>query len=170
MPPAINISDVYETFTTTFNNRNRYQVRPMHESDITTVISIEQITWKKESWRSKDFLEALDDQSSNCWILESNTNDYIVLGYGLQVFSNGKSHIINFCIHPNRRGHGLGRILLRHMIDYARENNASTIELEVHTTNMHAYTLYFNHGFRIFRFLPQYYSENADGYHMILEL
>jgi len=170
MPPEININDVYQTFTIPSNNQNRYRIRPMHENDIATVIAIDRVTWGNDSWRSKDFFQAINNPLYNCWILESIKNDYIVLGYGVQYLLNDVAHISNLCIHPNRRGRGLGGILLRHMIDYARENDASIIELEVDTSNIHAYRLYINHGFRIFQFLPRYYSEYSDGYKMILIL
>jgi len=171
MPPEIDINYVHQTFTMPSNNhRNQYRIRPMHETDIPTVVSIERAVWKNESWRLKDFLQALNNPLYNCWILESISTDYIVLGYGFQYLLNDVSHIANLCIHPNRRGRGLGGILLRHMIDDARQNGASTVELEVNTSNTHAYMLYINHGFRIFQFLPQYYSEYSDAYRMTLIL
>jgi ribosomal-protein-alanine N-acetyltransferase len=170
MSPEINMNDVYKIFTAPSDNQNQYRIRPMHETDIDTLISIEQVTWKNDSWGWNNFLEALNDPRYSCWILESNTTDYVVLGYGLQYILNDVAHIANLCIHPNRRGRGLGGILLRHMIDYARQYDASAVELEVHTTNTNAYRLYSNHGFRIFRFLPRYYSEYSDGYLMTLIL
>ena len=134
------------------------------------VLDIEQITWGSQSWSSQNFLRALDDPRSYCWILENTSTDYPILGYGIQYQSDNVSHIANLCIHPNRRGHGLGGILLRHMIDHARRLGASVIELELNTSNIHAYMLYFNHGFRVFRFLPQYYMDYSDAYRMTLML
>ncbi len=170
MPREINIKDVYQTFTMPLNNQNRYQIRLMNETDIAIVFAIDQITWKDQSWPLKQFFHVLKDPLYKCWILENTTTDYLVLGYGFQYSSDDISHITNFCIHPNRRQRGLGGILLRHMIDYAREHGDSTIELEVHTSNTHAYMLYIKHGLRISRFLPQYYSEYSDAYQMKLIL
>jgi ribosomal protein S18 acetylase RimI-like enzyme len=44
-------------------------------------------------------------------------------------------------------GQGIAKQLLKHVIDFAKENNASTIELEVHKTNEKALTLYQSNGF-----------------------
>jgi ribosomal-protein-alanine N-acetyltransferase len=170
MPSEVNMNNVYQTFTVPSNNPNQYRIRPMNETDIDIVITIEQMTWANQSWRSKDFLHTLNDPIYSCWILKSNTTDDLVLGYGIQYILNNVAHIANLCIHPNRRGLGLGGRLLRHMIDYARQCDASAVELEVHTSNTNAYRLYINHGFRIFRFLPRFYSEYSDGYLMILIL
>lgn len=44
-------------------------------------------------------------------------------------------------------GQGIAKQLLTHVIDFAKENNASTIELEVHKTNEKALALYQSNGF-----------------------
>ncbi len=170
MPPDININDVCQAFTTPWNRQNRYRVRSMHETDIVTVVAIERDTWGIKSWSSKNFHQAIKDPLYKCWILESITTDYVVLGYGLQYQTERGSHIANLCLHPSRRGRGLGSILLRHMIDYARENNATMVKLEVETLNTRAYLLYVKHGFHIVNFIPHFYSENSDAYKMTLIL
>jgi ribosomal-protein-alanine N-acetyltransferase len=166
MPPEININDVYQAFIETFE----YQIRAMDENDIPTVVNIERATWRDTSWLPNDFLDALHDPHYNCWILERITNGHRILGYGLQKAKRNSSHIANLCIHPSQRGHGLGGILLHHMIDHARQTGASMIELEVDTTNVHAYKLYYNHGFRKNRTFFKYYSDESDAYHMTLSL
>jgi ribosomal-protein-alanine N-acetyltransferase len=147
-------------------NSAQYQIRSMDETDIDTVVQIEQNTWGDESWHSKHFFRALDDPFWHCWILESTTNGYSILGYGLQYFSYNESHIANLCIRPSQCGRGLGNILLNYMTDFARENGATVITLEVHTSNVRAYNLYVKHGFAIIEFLEGYYSKNKDAYRM----
>ncbi len=169
MPPEININDIHQTFTMPWNHQNRYRIRAMHETDVFILVAIEQDIWGSEAWPAKNFFEALKDPLYNCWILESTKTDYVVLGYGLQELNDNISHIVNLCLHPNRRGRGLGGILLRHMIDYARKNNASIVELEVNTLNEQAYKLYVKHGFQITEYLSNYYrSDYSDAYRMRL--
>jgi ribosomal-protein-alanine N-acetyltransferase len=146
----------------------QYRIRAMTVSDIPTVIQIDRATWGDKSWPIEHFFDFFDDPRSNCWILENNTIDDSILGYGFQKLTNGLSHITNLCLHPNQRGRGLGGILLRHMIDYARWLNISIVELEVDTSNIRAYTLYYKHGFRIIQYLERYYSEINDAYRMRL--
>jgi ribosomal-protein-alanine N-acetyltransferase len=170
MSPEIHINDLYQSFAVTSINQNQYKIRPMLETDIATVVQIEQTTWGDESWSLDDFFRALDNPFSNCWILESTIKGYSVLGYGLQYVSGNVSHIANLCIRPSHCGYGLGKVLLHYLIDYARQKGASKIQLVVHTSNIRAYTLYSNHGFRILQLLPQYYSDQSDAYKMVLLL
>ncbi len=168
MPPEITVNDVYQTFTVFPNNQ--YRIRPMHDTDIAIVVNLEQATWGNASWSLEEFFQALTHPYWNCWILESTTTNGLLLGYGLQYFSDGLSHIANLCIHPDQRGRGLGGILLRHMINYASQIEASGIQLEVDTSNKSAYMLYVKHGFRIVQYLSKYYSEYSDAYLMKLLL
>ena len=168
MPPEVSMNDVYQTFTLTSNNRNQFRFRTMQENDIAIVVDIERITWPTQSWSSEDFYQYFDDPRWVCWIIESTTNNHQLLGFGIQNLSNGVSHIANLCIHPDQRGRGLGKMLLRHMIDYACLIGALSVSLEVDPQNTPAYTLYANHGFRIHRYIPQYYSDTSDAYEMTL--
>ena len=151
------------------NHLNRYQIRSMFDDDIAKVVEIERATWKDDSWSPEEFFRGLDNPYYNCWIVESiDNNNYLIVGYGLQYLLGYVSHIANLCIEYNHRGRGLGEELLQHMIDYARKLDATSVELEVNTTNVHAYRLYHKHGFIIRQFLERYYSNTADAYRMQL--
>jgi ribosomal-protein-alanine N-acetyltransferase len=173
MPNELDMSDVQQALATIDGDKCQHQVRSMHESDIDILIPIEQATWDEDPWSYEEFLMYLGDPSCNCWVLENTTNttNNSILGYGFQCTSveiETHSHIINICIHLNHRGFGLGGILLRHMIDYARATGALAIELEVMTTNKHAFQLYVKHGFTIIKLLYRYYSNKWDAYKMQL--
>ncbi|CAF1027131.1 unnamed protein product [Adineta steineri] len=168
MPPyGDNITD-YQTLSINTNNVDRYQIRWMAEDDIETMTKIDRDTWGNTSWSSKDFFKSLNNLSWNCWILENPNSDQSILGYGLQYQLDNISHVANLTLHPSQCGRGLGGILLRHMIDYARQNDATKITLEVNTSNTRAFKLYANHGFQIVEYLERYYSDTADAYRMEL--
>jgi ribosomal-protein-alanine N-acetyltransferase len=165
--------DIHQTLVVIDRDECQHRIRSMYCTDINTLITIEQATWPSDSWSYEIFYKYLNDSLWNCWILEStNANtDSSILGYGVQCKldeSNKISCIANICIHPDQRGCGLGGILLRHMIDYARRTGASSVELQVGTSNKHAYMLYDKHGFRIVQVLKEYYSEGSDAYQMQL--
>jgi len=168
MPPHIDVNLDDQPSATKVNNSNQCRIRSMVQTDIPTVFEIDQATWGDCAWSLEHFFDLLNDPLCNGWIVESTTTDYPILGYGFQVVSNGISHIVNLCIHPDRRGRGLGEILLLHMIDYGRRLGSSIVDLEVDTSNVPAYRLYFKHGFRIIQLLQQYYSDTADAYRMRL--
>jgi ribosomal-protein-alanine N-acetyltransferase len=168
MSPEFNINDVYQALAITPSGQ--YQIRPMYQTDIDTVVDLERIIWPTDPWSSGIFFEVLNDSDWNCWILESTNNDHLVLGYGVQSIQDSDTRISNLCIDPKHRGYGLGGILLRHMINYARRLATSTVRLKVHTSNSHAYRLYINHGFRKAQILRQYYFDGSDAYEMTLLL
>lgn len=168
MAAELNTNDIWQTLSIIDDNECQYRIRSMHQTDVDILIIIEQATWQSESWTYEYCLECLNDPLWKCWIIERKTStaDNPLLGYSFQHLSDETkmiSHIDSICIHPNCRGHGLGGILLRYMIDYARGIGALTIELIVKTSNKHAYELYVKHGFTIVRRLRKYYSNNSNA-------
>ncbi|CAF1118403.1 unnamed protein product [Rotaria sordida] len=170
MPVDIYRNNDYQVLSINTSKSTEYQIRRMRLTDIDTLVKIEQITWPNESWPFETFFDHIIHPFWHCWILESTNNDNLILGYGLQYVYKSVSHIANLCIDPNQRGRGLGKILLRYMIDHSRLFGASAIELEVNTSNIPAYNLYYKHGFIIIELLEQYYSDNTDAYRMQLSI
>jgi ribosomal-protein-alanine N-acetyltransferase len=175
MAAELNTNDIQQVLANIDDRKCQYRVRAMNQTDIDTLITIEQATWQSDSWTYEYFFECLNNPLWKCWILErtTNTTNHSMLGYGFQHPSDEIdmiSHIASICIHPDCRGYGLGGILLRYMIDYARGIGALIIELQVKTTNKHAYMLYVKHGFIIIRRLRKYYFDNSDAYLMQLNL
>src|SRR5699024_10068169 len=69
-------------------------------------------------------------------------------------------------VDPQRQGLGIGRTLLRQMLDVADREGAPVV-LYVRTDNVAARTLYEAHGFQIVGLRPRYYRpSNADAYLM----
>ncbi|CAF2541419.1 unnamed protein product [Rotaria sp. Silwood2] len=170
MPSFISNNNDYQILSINAKKSNQYRIRRMQETDIDTIVKLEQITWPDESWSSEVFFDYLHNPFWDCWILACSINDNSILGYGLQYIDNHVSHIANLCIDPCQRGRGLGGILLQYMIDYSRRLGASIIELEVNTSNIQAYNLYYKHGFVKIGFLERYYLDSTDAYRMQLIL
>ncbi|CAF2974149.1 unnamed protein product [Rotaria socialis] len=162
---------IYENNLLSSNDNDRptkYRIRRMLDSDVNTLVKIEEITWPFEPWTADTFFHCLGEPFTYCWILVSVTNDHSVLGYAIQYFIREKSEIANLCIHPDQRGGGLGGILLHHMINYAHQFGYRIHQLEVNTSNIHAYRLYNKFGFKIVGVRKQFYSDGADAYDMQL--
>ena len=149
----------------------QYSVRSMRRSDIDAVAALEQLVFPGETWSIDDYHDIVNDPTYNCCILENmNSADPPILGYGIQYTSRGRTHITSFAIHPARQGCGLGRILLKRMIEHASLAGDSVVDLEVNVFNERARRLYVRHGFRILETLPEYYRDRADAYRMRLLL
>jgi [ribosomal protein S18]-alanine N-acetyltransferase len=147
------------------------RIRLMCESDIDTIVAMELMTFATDHWFADDFLKVIYQPDWNCCLIEStDVMNPMVLGYGLQQLERDASIIVNFCIHPDFNGCGLGTVLLRHMINHALNIGELRLKLHVHINNHHALQLYHRHGFQISSLLSEFYSDKSDAYEMILDL
>jgi len=86
----------------------------------------------------------------------------VIAGYGVLSVAAGEAHVLNVCIGPAHRGLGLGRLLLRRLLDIARWNGAGRVFLEVRPSNPVAQSLYRSIGFDEIGRRPKYYPAK-DG-------
>lgn len=128
------------------------QLRPMTERDVEAVMAIERRAYEYP-WTDGIFRDCLR-VGYCCWVcLENNS----IAGYAIMSVGAGESHILNICIRPESRRRGLGRSLLSHMLDLARDHNADMVVLEVRFSNQAAIRLYENLGFNEVGIRKSYY-------------
>lgn len=70
-----------------------------------------------------------------------------MLAYGVLSLGAGECHILNLCVDPDRHGRGIGRMLLRRLLEVARLQGADMAFLEVRESNRQAIGLYESEGF-----------------------
>ncbi len=70
-----------------------------------------------------------------------------LLGYGVLSIAAGEAHILNVVISSTQRGLGLGKKLVRRLIDQARWHRVERVFLEVRSSNTVARSLYSSLGF-----------------------
>ena len=118
------------------------EIRPMRDADLAMVLDIEReayaFPWSEGIFR--DCLRA----GYCCWVVAQQG---LVNAYGIMQVGGGESHILNLCVRASGRGQGLGRTLLGHLLDVAKEHRAGTALLEVRPTNRAALGLYETTGF-----------------------
>jgi [ribosomal protein S18]-alanine N-acetyltransferase len=144
------------------------QVRAMRSDDLVRVSELE-IASYDFPWSLGVFADCLK-AGHPCWVL---CVDVLVAGYGILSMGAGEAHVLNICIDREYRGQGLGRHLLRRLLDIARWNGAERIFLEVRPSNPFAKTLYESVGFREIGKRPRYYpakNGREDAIVMVLEL
>lgn len=107
----------------------------------------------------------------------SENATYVVGTRGEEVICYGgfhsvldEAHITNIAVKSTERGKGIGRFLLATLIAKAREKGASTVSLEVKTTNKPAISLYESFGFKVAGVRKRYYNNLFDAYVMWLDL
>lgn len=120
----------------------QYQLRPMQMDDLDAVMQIEPTIYSNP-WTRGNFSDSLNSGYS-AWVLESGGE---IIGYALMMMVMDEAHLLNLSIAKTHQKQGLGRYLLEHMIDKARQYKAANMFLEVRPSNVSAIALYENMGF-----------------------
>ena len=143
------------------------QMRAMRSEDLARVSELETVSYEFP-WALGVFADCLK-VAHPCWVL---CVDARVAGYGILSMGAGEAHVLNICIDPDYRWQGLGRHLLRRLLDVARWNGAERVFLEVRPSNPLAKMLYDSMGFVEIGKRPRYYPARdgrEDAIVMVLE-
>ncbi len=133
-------------------------VRFMEKGDIPQISAIENRSFPSP-WSQQAFLNELKNKFSVYFVATHENN---LIGYaGMWLFS-GEAHVTTIAVHPDFRGRGLGKMLMNTLIDYAREQGADTMVLEVRPSNIPALNLYKSLGFRNIGWRKNYYIETRE--------
>ena len=73
--------------------------------------------------------------------------NYEIQAYCVLSSGAGEAHILTLCVKKEYQGQGLGKILLQHLIDVAKDHKAEVLLLEVRPSNTTAVHLYHKYGF-----------------------
>jgi len=118
------------------------RLRPMSEEDVEAVLGVERAAYA-HAWTEGIFRDCLR-VGYCCWVC---LLDGMAIGHGVISVAAGECHVLNVCVHPQWQGQGIGRKILRHMLDLGRRHQADTAFLEVRASNQAAITLYLSEGF-----------------------
>lgn len=132
------------------------RLRPMREPDLHRVLSIERAAYGFP-WSEGIFYDCLQ-VGYCCWVAQL---DDVVEAYGIMQVAVGEAHVLNLCVDPQSHSQGVGRALLRCLLQVAREHGACSAYLEVRPTNAHALALYRSEGFRTIGTRRAYYPSDT---------
>ena len=119
-----------------------YHVRPMTESDLSTVLNLE-TSAHSHPWTYGILADNLKS-GYRCWVLEKNCK---IIGYTIVMIAVGEGHLLNITISPDSQGQGFGRKLLEFLLEDTRKQKAEVMFLEVRISNIRAIELYEQNGF-----------------------
>jgi ribosomal-protein-alanine N-acetyltransferase len=135
----------------------QYKLRPMRMNDLDLIMIIEPQIYPYP-WTRGNFVDSLN--SGYCaWVLEENEK---IIGYALMMLVLDEAHLLNLSIGKSNQKKGLGRYLLEHMVDIAKNNQMAHMFLEVRHSNISAVALYENMGFNEMAIRRGYYPA-ANG-------
>jgi ribosomal-protein-alanine N-acetyltransferase len=137
--------------------RPHAEIRAMRRDDLPAVAQMEADSYDFP-WSQGIFGDCLK-AGHPCWVMWV---EGAVAGYGVLSVAAGEAHVLNICVGPYHRGLGLGRFLMRRLLDIARWNGASRVFLEVRPSNPVAQSLYSSMGFGEIGRRPKYYPAK-DG-------
>ena len=127
-------------------------IRPLAAEDLEQVLAIERASYPFP-WTRGIFEDCLKAGYA-CF---GGLIDGELVAYALHNHGAGEAHLLNLCVHPEFRSRGLGRLLLRHVLDHARAIGCLVVFLEVRPSNPAAITLYRDEGFDVIGKRPGYY-------------
>lgn len=120
-----------------------FEIRVMHPTDLDRVILIEREIFLFP-WSPGNFSDSID-AGYLCQVMEQADT---IVGYGIMMMSPDEAHILTLGIAANWQKKGLGKKLLQHLIQSARNMNAKSILLDVRESNLGAAQLYQQMGFQ----------------------
>lgn len=147
--------------------RPALELRAMRSQDLPAVGAVETASYEFP-WTQGIFSDCLK-AGHPCWTLWV---DGELGGYAILSVAAGEAHLLNLCVAPSRRGQGLGRYLLRRILDIARWHGAARVFLEVRPSNPFAQSLYESVGFHEIGRRPRYYparNGREDAIVMVLD-
>ncbi|MBX9676606.1 MAG: ribosomal-protein-alanine N-acetyltransferase [Methylotenera sp.] len=119
-----------------------YQLRPMQMTDLDAVMAIEPTIYT-HPWTRGNFSDSLNSGYS-AWVFVTNQK---IIGYALLMMVLDEAHLLNLSVAKDQQKQGLGRYLLEHMLQIAKNHKAANMFLEVRPSNISAIALYENMGF-----------------------
>ena len=142
--------------------------RLMVEDDLDTVIAIEEAVYPFP-WTRGIFHDCLN-VGYLCWVLELNGK---IVAYSVMSVAVGEAHLLTIVVPQSEQGKGYGKKMLNEIIQHAVDANASTLYLEVRTSNKIAIQLYHERGFNELGIRNNYYPAEQgreDALIMALDL
>lgn len=122
--------------------RTRLKIRSMTMADLPSVLEIERAAYPFP-WTKGIFLDCLDSKYDMLLALHAGK----IIGHGALMIAVGEAHVLNLCVAPTFQKRGIGQLLLKALLDVARDKAAEAVFLEVRESNLAARHLYEESGF-----------------------
>lgn len=134
---------------------NTLSFRTMHRDDLKQVMEVEEQAYT-HPWTVGIFRDCL--RVHRCWVAQE---DDAIVGYAILMMAPGESHVLNLCVKPDEQGKGIGRQLLRLMMQKSEQSGVDMILLEVRRSNQLAINLYQSEGFHELGVRKGYYPSDT---------
>jgi len=148
--------------------RVQASIRPVERADLVDILRIERRCFS-DPWPYDAFERLLD---APAFLVAER--DGVVVGYVIADatpnFGRDIGHVKDLAVHPDARGEGIGRGLLRAALSRLRVRETAVVKLEVREGNEAARSLYADEGFEPIRRVPRYYPDGEDALVLVVDL
>jgi ribosomal-protein-alanine N-acetyltransferase len=134
--------------------------------DLEQVIAIENEVFGPTAWSPESFWGELA-RADRYYVV---ADDGVLQAYGGLWIAAPDADVQTIAVAPGAQGRGLGRQVLDHLLEHARQDGCRRIHLEVRADNDAAIRLYENAGFGRVRVRQRYYPDLSDALVMGLDL
>lgn len=135
-----------------------WRLRPMTVADIDDVMAIERASFASP-WSRQFFLDELAAACAKSVLCQVEGRP---AGYVIYWELPDEMDIHNVAVHPRHRRRGVGRAMLRDVMDEGARKGLRRMTLEVRKSNDAAQALYRSLGFEVCGLRKGYYSDNAE--------
>lgn len=123
--------------------KTEWMIRRMQEQDVEQVVLLEKRMFSVP-WTANDFLESLDNPQHLYLVVENQGE--IIAYCGLWVVLD-EGQITNVAVKEEYQRHGIGKTMLKRLLEESSELGAKAFTLEVRVSNYKAIALYEKLGF-----------------------
>ncbi|HWP31301.1 MAG TPA: ribosomal protein S18-alanine N-acetyltransferase [Fimbriimonadales bacterium] len=134
------------------------RIEPMQVSHLPRVHEIEEKT-NPTPWSLRSFRSELDNPQASYFVVIAKDEIVGFAGYWRVI---DEAHITTIAVDPNYQGMGIGKKLLAHLLNDAKEKGLRCATLEVRASNSRAIALYEKFGFVRCATRKRYYSHNNE--------
>jgi [ribosomal protein S18]-alanine N-acetyltransferase len=141
----------------------RWRLDSITDGDLESILSIEQISFRRP-WGRSSFESELKYPKARNFIVRSDdgATPAQVVAYVFLRLITVELHLLKIAVTPACRGYGLATWLLTECFKMGEDSGAETVYLEVRTSNIAAVGLYQKLGFVIIGRRPKYYTDTSE--------
>ena len=135
-------------------------IRRMTVGDVAQVYALEVATFAIP-WSRQSFLDEMQRNACARYLVAEN-DEGAVIAYGGAWIIFDEGHVTNVAVDAAYRGQGIGKALMRALMQYAANLGAHYLTLEVRKSNAVAQSLYYGLGFVQLGVRKHYYEDNGE--------
>jgi ribosomal-protein-alanine N-acetyltransferase len=146
-----------------FEYSEKAAIQKMDMKDLDEVLSIE-TSGSVAPWSRNMFVDEMRNAFAFCFVVKKeDLPTQPVVGFISFRNMAEESELLKICVHPDYRGRGIGKKLMKFYMDFSREMGIKTFYLEVYSSNHPAIYLYQLFSYRPSGMRKKFYQGKFDA-------